>query len=181
MAAVPDNNEEVDLRSGYFNSGVMLVNLNYWREHNLREEYYRFIQDHPDMIRLWDQDVLNYVLKKQKLLLPVKYDLASGWLYRISGTNVEDFRDQIDDAIKDPMIIHFTTSNKPWMTICRHPYRNIFLKYKSQTIWKDTPLQENRPLKLRIIKFLSGFLRKCKLISELPYGKEFLPNLKPIE
>ena len=110
----------------------------------------------------------------------MKYNLASGWLWRVPGTSVEAFRDQIDEAIKDPVIVHFTTSNKPWMTICRHPYRKIFLKYKSQTLWKDTPLQENRPLKLRIIKFLSGILRKYKLMPE-SYGKEFLPNLKTLE
>ena len=182
LAAVPDNNIGLNLRSGYFNSGVMLINLKYWREHNLREDYYRFIQEHPDMIRFWDQDVLNYVLKEQKLLLPVKYNLVCGWLWRNCGSNSEDFKDELDDAIKDPVIIHFTTPNKPWTTICRHPYKNLFLKYKSQTIWKDTPLQEKRPLKLRIIKFFSGILRKYKLIPELsPYGKEFLPNLKPLE
>ena len=54
LAAVPDNNIGLDLRSGYFNSGVMLINLKYWREHNLREEYYRFIKNHPDRIRFWD-------------------------------------------------------------------------------------------------------------------------------
>ena len=182
LAAVPDNNMDLDLRSGYFNSGVMLVNLKYWREHNLREDYYRFIQDHPDQIKLWDQDVLNNVLKDQKLLLPVKYNLACGWLWKKSGTNLEDFKDQIDDATNDPVIIHYTIPNKPWTTNCRHPYRNIFLKYKSQTIWKDIPLVENRPLKLRIIKFFSGILRKYKLISLLPpYGNEFLSNLKSIE
>ena len=69
-----ENYLKVERKCGYFNSGVMLVNLKYWREHNLREDYYRFIQNHPERIRYWDQDVLNYVLNEQKLKLPIKYN-----------------------------------------------------------------------------------------------------------
>ena len=182
LAAVPDNNPELDLRNGYFNSGVMLVNLNYWRVHKLNGLFYDFIQNHPEKIKLWDQDVLNDVLKGSKLLLSIKFNLSCGWLWKVSGVNIDDFISQINDAINDPVIIHYTTDNKPWTTYCRHPYRNLFLKYKSQTIWKNVPLLETRPLKLRIIKFFSGILRKCKLIpNPFQYGKEFLPGLKPLE
>ncbi len=181
LAAVPDNNTELDLRSGYFNAGVMLVNLNYWRTHKLNKLFYDYIQNNSEKIKFHDQDVLNYVLKDQKLLLPVKFNLSCGWLWKVSGANKEEYISQIDDAKNDPVIIHYTTSNKPWNKGCRHPYRHIFLNYKSQTIWKDTPLIEDRPLKLRIIKFFSGILRKLKLIPELPYGKEFLPGLKQLK
>ena len=74
LAAVPDqseaifeeeNNLKVEHWHVYFNAGVMLVNLKYWKERNLRKDYYNFIQNYPDRIRLWDQDVLNYVLNEK--------------------------------------------------------------------------------------------------------------------
>ena len=181
LAAVPDNNTELDLRSGYFNAGVMLINLNYWRAHKLNKLFYDYIHNNSEKIKFHDQDVLNSVLKDQKLLLPVKYNLSCGWLWKVSGANKEEYISQSDDAINDPVIIHYTTGNKPWNKGCRHPYRHIFLNYKSQTIWKNTPLIEDRPLKLRISKFFSGILRKFKLIPEIPYGKEYLPGLKQLE
>ena len=190
LAAVPDQNEakfeeenylKVEHWRGYFNSGVMLVNLKYWKEHNLRKDYYNFIQNYPDRIRLWDQDVLNYVLNEKKLLIPIRYNFTGGWLLKSRKINTEKYKDQIDNAIKDPVIVHYTPGRKPWTTYCRQPYKTLFLKYKSQTIWKDTPLIENRPLKLRISKFFSGILRKFKLIPEIPYGKEYLPGLKQLE
>lgn len=190
LAAVPDQSEaifeeenylKVEHWHGYFNAGVMLVNLKYWKERNLRKDYYNFIQNYPDRIRLRDQDVLNYVLNEKKLLIPIRYNFTGGWLLKSRKIDTEKYKDQIDDAIKDPVIVHYTPGEKPWTTYCRQPYKALFLKYKSQTIWKGTPLIENRPLKLRISKFFSGILRKFKLMPEIPYGKEYIPGLKQLE
>jgi lipopolysaccharide biosynthesis glycosyltransferase len=182
LAAVPDNNLGLDLRSGYFNAGVMLVNLNYWRAHKLNKLFYDYIHNNSEKIKLYDQDVLNSVLKDQRLLLPIKYNITCGWLWTASMPNTDKFAEEFDEAIKDPVLVHYTTTSKPWQKGCHHPYRSLFLKYKSQTMWKETPLLENRPLKLRIIKFFSGILRKYKLIpNRFQYGKEFLPDLRPLE
>jgi lipopolysaccharide biosynthesis glycosyltransferase len=64
--ACADNNleaEELLMTFGYINSGVMLINLAYWREHNWGTEFVRLLSLMKDA---WpplfpDQDVLNYL------------------------------------------------------------------------------------------------------------------------
>ena len=165
--------------NGYFNAGVLLINLRWWREHNSTEAFFSFISEHGDWIKYQDQDVLNYVFNDHKILLPIKYNLASGFLTIVvdPGKHLKE----LEEAIQDPVILHFTVG-KPWTISSRHPYNRTFLKYYSQTIWKDQPFQEDRPMKLRVIKFFSGILRKLHIIKELPpYGKGYLPGLPVID
>lgn len=51
---------------GYFNSGVLLVNLDYWRENHLLEKFIDFLGKYPERALAFDQDVLNYVLRNKK-------------------------------------------------------------------------------------------------------------------
>jgi len=175
-----DNHLHLCPWTGYFNAGVLLINLKWWREHSVAEEFNSFIVNHSEWIQFQDQDVLNYVFNEHKLLLPITYNLETDFLCQ--GTDYGIHLKEVMETIKDPTVLHFTTTQKPWKTSSRHPFRSSFTKYWSQTIWKDEPLQEDRPLKLRIIKFCSGILRKLKLIPELPpYSKHFLPNLTPLD
>ena len=58
---------------GYFNAGVLLINLNYWRKNKLINKFIEFATLHPERIVAHDQDILNYVLCENKLRLPLKY------------------------------------------------------------------------------------------------------------
>ena len=188
VAGVHDVSEEIYEKNnhlhlypwkGYFNAGVLLINLKWWRVNNSTNLFYAFISQHGDWIKYQDQDVLNYVFNEHKLLLPIKYNLASTFLTK--NKDYKNYSDQLAEAIHDPVIIHYITG-KPWLLSSRHPYRNTFLKYKSQTIWKNEPLQEDRPFSLRIKKAIGKALRKYHLIGELPpYGKGFIEGLKPLD
>jgi lipopolysaccharide biosynthesis glycosyltransferase len=48
------------------------------------------------------------------------------------------YEQEVLDAINDPVIIHFTSPDKPWIT-CEddiNPYNSSFYKYQDQTKWK---------------------------------------------
>lgn len=149
IAAVPDmdnNNDEPYDRlhyqssMGYFNAGVLLINLRYWREHNVLDDFYEFVRIHPDRLRCHDQDILNYVFRQRKLVLDVTYNFQQPFLYRTRYLNLSsDIIGKIDNAIHDPVIIHYIMAEKPWFKDCRHPYKYEFEKYKKLTIWKDAP------------------------------------------
>ena len=55
--------------NGYFNSGVLLINTKYWREHNLKERFLKYIVENPQKLLYPDQDVLNFILKDEKKFL----------------------------------------------------------------------------------------------------------------
>lgn len=192
IAAAPDWNIECSDFSerlnypkdnGYFNSGVLLINLDYWRTHHVLNDFIEYMKQHADSIIYADQDILNYVFRENKMILPIKYNLQTDLIWKSvkEHYNEKEYNKKIQEAVQDCVIVHFC-AGKPWRTSCRHPFRSTFFKYYRQTLWGNTPLQETRPLKLRIIKFFSTKLRKLKLIPELPpYGEEFVPGLKPLD
>lgn len=191
VAAVPDYDDETHRKegylhlepwTGYFNAGVLLVNLKFWRDHRVMDSFYRFMKEHRDWIRAHDQDVLNYVFNDKKKFLPIKYNLGGGWLLVRMGYDPKMYADQLDSARRDPVIVHYTTS-KPWYVHHRHPhpFASTFFKYRNQTKWKDEPLWENRPLMMRFTKLFAPTLRSWGLLPELPpTGGEYI-DIAPID
>ena len=183
IAAVPDSGQWDIARyevlgypshKGYFNSGVLLVNIKYWRENNLLEQFVNFATAHPERLRCHDQDILNYVLNDSKILLPIKYNLQNGYLYNelVIDTN---YVQQLSDAIHNPTVLHYSARVKPWFKYCGHPYKDEFFKYRALTKWKSDPLVNDNPdfrQKIRRICFHLGILKKLET--------KFIP-LSPLE
>jgi lipopolysaccharide biosynthesis glycosyltransferase len=190
LAAVPDSIQfeektyaklTFSKQEGYFNAGMMLVNLKYWREHHAFQSFLHFIKNEANRIFFHDQDVLNCIFHDKKKNLPIRYNLISSHLGQTQESSVLKNGNTCDKDWKDPVILHFTT-RKPWKKASRHPYRSSFFKYQAQTKWHDMPLQEDRPLTLRMKKAVSGVLRKHHIMSPAPpYQKYFIKGLKPID
>lgn len=150
------NRLQYSITKGYINSGVLLINLKYWREHDYEHRFIEFVKQHPERIRLTDQDPLNYVVRDSKVFIPMKYNLQTMFLYKEQYQNfsIYQFKDEYEEARVNPTIIHFSGC-RPWEDGCTHPYKDEFFKYRSQTIWKDLPLQKvHRSLKFRAKEFL---------------------------
>ena len=145
---------------GYFNSGVILINLKKWRKENKLLEFTNFIDLHPDWIKFHDQDVLNRVFFDDNISLPIKYNFQEGFLWKEQFYDYWKYEKEVLEAREDPVIIHFTDS-KPWNEDCYHPWKEEFFKYKIKTEWADTPIISNnsrlpfrRKLKNKIRKVL---------------------------
>lgn len=143
---------------GYFNAGVMLVNLKKWREENLGKDLLRFLLDNKELSNLGDQDALNYVLRNSKIHIPLKYNVQPKFLYQYQYMpfSIYQYKDELDEARVNPIILHFAGC-RPWVENCPHPYKEEFLKYKAQTIWKDVPLSK---VHVSIKDKMKEFLRK---------------------
>ena len=57
-----------------FCSGVMLLNLEYWRSHNALVKLLKFSKRERVPVYLHDQDSLNFVFKNQWFVLPPKWN-----------------------------------------------------------------------------------------------------------
>lgn len=94
-----------------FCSGIMLVNLKYWRDHNIEAKLLTFAKQKRKPIYLHDQDVLNYVLHKQWFMLSPK------WNYNPVGITYTPFYKSYHyaDMVFTPAIIHYCSEYfKPW-------------------------------------------------------------------
>ena len=150
-------------KKGYFNAGVLLINLDYWRKtENLLERFVDYAKQYPERILWHDQDILNYVLQDCKLPLPLTYNFQNGFLYKQRNLSWE-YDEEIKATISNPMIIHYT-GPKPWQKGCNHPYKAEFFKYQNKTKWKNAPLCKGRPMtwreKLRKLLVTASFLKE---------------------
>ncbi len=116
----------------YFNAGILVVNLKKWRESNIESNLVDFIKNHSSKIKYWDQDVLNYCLKNKWMKLPQKYNLTHFFFYPevYPPAYFGMKEDEYNDSVKNPVIIHFTSHQKPWIEGCKHPRKELYYQYE---------------------------------------------------
>ena len=150
---------------GYFNAGVLLVNLDYWRKNHVINALLEYLSKYPERILMEDQDAMNVVLKDLKKPIHPKYNFQTGMLKRTPQFYYWEHEDELKEAIADPVIVHFTSIDKPWHAYMRypHPYRNTFFKYQNQTKWKGIKI-EKRQLKNIIRNYIGNLLRHLKIL-----------------
>ncbi len=179
LAGVPDllSNKETCKRLAcpsqltYFNAGVLLINLDYWRKNHVISQFMDYINFNGDNLYYHDQDVLNYVFRERKLLLPLEYNIISVFLFRYNQQQIKEMGLDVKSALKHPFIVHFTDVTKPWQRTENtpsdpHPFAKDYVFYQSKTLWKGA-FNDLRPFKIRIRRFLGDFLRKIGLKAEI--------------
>lgn len=119
---------------GYFNSGVMLLDLGQWRAKRLREAVAARIQKAPEAIRFADQCGLNAVLNGDWLPLHPRYNAIANFWVEGFDEAVRTFGQAIvDETRANPVIVHFTGSSKPWQLNDNHPMKDKYWRYRRQT------------------------------------------------
>lgn len=153
----------------YINSGFLVINLKLWREENIEKKIIEFLVNHKGNVYHHDQGLINAVCKR-KLILPPNYNMVTNfYVFPYSNFKQTPFysEKELQDGIKYPIFIHFTAgvAGRPWMKHCKHPQRNIYLKYLHKTTYGDQPLDnDSRPLKLKFLSFLYFY---CKPLYKL--------------
>ncbi|MFR9164818.1 MAG: glycosyltransferase family 8 protein [Dysgonomonas sp.] len=123
----------------YFNAGVLLINLDYWRKNDIQNKLVEYVLQNPQKLRFNDQDALNAVLFDQKLFVAPKWNMMDAFFFVIRKAKKIDWN-EIDAEMYDPAIVHYNGPRKPWSEKCLHPYRKEYFKYLDMTKWKgDRP------------------------------------------
>ena len=161
---------------GYFNAGMLIINLDYWRKYDCYNTFMDFINNYANVIKYHDQDVLNSVFHDKKLLLSVTYNCQSGFLLkgREDGFFDKEVESDINASKGDAAIIHYCAPDKPWKIECFHPYCKDWRKYFFMSEWRHKRLrdeEENPSLKRR---FRNWLVRHCwyvpaTLYQEIPH------------
>ncbi len=64
----------------YFNSGVLVIDLEKWRRTRVSERAVEFLEQYPDSTRFYDQDPLNVALIDDWLILDPRWNLEPGFV-----------------------------------------------------------------------------------------------------
>jgi lipopolysaccharide biosynthesis glycosyltransferase len=106
----------------YFNSGVLLINLDEWRKQEISEKAFRYLATHPEKIMFVDQCALNAVLRNNWKKLSSNFNL----MYSVLPEGVS--QKALNKILKDTVIIHFTLQ-RPWLMLCKNRLRHLYFRY----------------------------------------------------
>lgn len=110
------NRLDYPLQDGYFNAGVMLINLEYWRNHSISEKALNFICENPKACIFQDQDALNHLLHGTVKFISNRYNVIYDF-FRIDSENLRIEKNKyavIKKDLQNPVIIHYAGVFKPW-------------------------------------------------------------------
>jgi lipopolysaccharide biosynthesis glycosyltransferase len=147
------------ISSLYFCSALMIVNLDFWRQHNSEKKLLQFA-NRKRKVFCHDQDCLNYVFKNSWFELPPKWNK-----FHMTYIAKRDFVNFIDryEYKKKPIIIHFSGYN-PKRKCFFIRYEKIYLKYLNLSEYKIVKVKTTFWLKFRpIIRY--HFIRVLKIIN----------------
>lgn len=156
-------------RTIYFNSGVLVIDMQKWRERRIDDALMHRFETEPSY-SMHDQDLLNIEFKENFYHLPQRYNQmvylfhAPALLFNIK------FRYMHVAGLGQCGVMHFT-GIKPWKSACWHPYRQMYQRSLTMTPYRDTVMSVDPLLRRKgfILSYAWGrkvvkFLNKVKKI-----------------
>jgi len=151
----PSIKEEIGLlpTEPYYNSGVLLIDMNRWREENAQKMLLDFYCSKGGKLFAGDQDTINGALKGRIKPLSPRYNFFTNYRYyryshlvRLSPVYGKLGSKMFSDAKKHPAILHFMGDERPWKEGNLNHYRRAYDHYLSLTPWAGTPKEKGSRL-----------------------------------
>ena len=130
------NQIRLDTEHEYFNSGVMLIDLDAARRLVTAEDVFRCVREHEKELFLPDQDVFNILYGSKTA--PIEdvvwnYDVRNYSKYLIRSTGAHD----MNWVMAHTAVLHFCGRNKPWQENYKNPFGMQYLHYQNLTMRKQ--------------------------------------------
>ena len=117
----------------YFNSGLMLINIDLWRSYKIQNKLFMLL-NHKIHFRFHDQDLLNLALDNNVSFIDRRWNLIpSRENKNIIKCYAMAVRLGIWRVFKCNSIIHYAASKKPWHYLSSHPLKFLWWKHLRQT------------------------------------------------
>lgn len=117
---------------GYYNSGVLLMNMERQRREIDPEKIFDFMEKHKDELVLPDQDVMNalYGVKTFSVDDSVyNYDARYYGSYLLTSGGEKD----MDWVMHNTVFLHFCGSEKPWKKSANNRFASLYKHYMNLT------------------------------------------------
>jgi len=114
---------------GYFNSGIMLMDLEAIRENVKAEDIFNYINKMGAALLLPDQDILNGLYGQNIMKIPdelYNYDARMNPFYYAKSNGEWD----IDWVINHTVILHFCGRDKPWRPEYKERFSGLYKHYQ---------------------------------------------------
>jgi lipopolysaccharide biosynthesis glycosyltransferase len=119
--------------SAYYNSGVLLMNLELQRMCVNEKEIFDFVRENRKKLIMPDQDVLNALYSQSIKTLDEKlynYDARYYNHYMLTTNGLFD----MDQIINHTVILHFCGKKKPWHKVYNGKFHSLYKHYEKQAL-----------------------------------------------
>lgn len=137
----------------YYNSGVMLVDVNKWKSKNCETKILDFARKRGGHSPFVDQGLINGALKNDIATLPLRYnvmtvcfDYSYNELKICRNPGKFYGREEYESAVENPAVIHYTKNiftERPWVEGSKHRKKEIWLYYRSKSPWGKKPFRRS--------------------------------------
>ena len=169
---------------GYFNSGVILFDLDAWRKENLGALILEWFSANMAKCIFSEQDAVNAALHGRISPLDFSANVMEGSLYVfywIKGEEINHFARKtqylpksewpaLRKAVEKPRLVHMHAYIKPWFIDCPSPFAPVWRYFYAQSPWANEPLQWQNPptAKARIKRLGRRAFEAMHLIAKMP-------------
>lgn len=129
------NNLGMREEEGYFNSGVLLFDLEQWRQTRALDALLAYVAKNLERLRDPDQDALNACFAGRRKRLDYTWNVIRSF-YRDPPV-LPLAPSELERVVKDARIIHFNGGLKPWSYFSDHPEKKEYWRYLRMTAWHD--------------------------------------------
>ncbi len=140
---------KIPLNEKYFNSGVLLINIDKCNEVNATETIIKFINDNKDKLKYVDQDAINATMKYNILCLDQKYNCLAFFA--------------TPETAKNAKIIHYVWK-KPWDYFYKNKLNEKYFYYLKKTPWKNLKYK-NKTIKNIFVYYKKIYKKEVQLLS----------------
>ena len=125
----------------YFNSGVLLLDLDAWRRERHADAILRRVRDGQRLL-FPDQDALNLVFAGRWQPLHPRWNCQNSFFIFDDAPGIIGAA-ALASATREPGIVHFEGGelSKPWHYLCKNPFRDDYFRHRAATPWPRQPLQ----------------------------------------
>lgn len=119
-----------DKQKLYICSGIILMNLDYWRQNKLTNKIIEYARLNNKRLLFQDQDAINYICQDTKIILPFQYGTVL-WFFCMKELYADrSYYKQLYNSFYHPVIIHYIGCH-PWQkeNTIRHFMHNEWVKY----------------------------------------------------
>lgn len=130
----------------YFNSGVLIMNLDLWRSESIAEQALAYLSANQNC-RYPDQDALNVICDGRWKKLGKRWNYQNHYITRFADMGQDE----------RPSIVHFVTENKPWDPTVLSPNANFYDDFRARTCFARTASQV-------LFDDITGLCSRCQIV-----------------
>jgi lipopolysaccharide biosynthesis glycosyltransferase len=131
--------ENLDVMHKMFNAGLMVIDLNKWRENNISDAVINITRKYQAYIRYADQDGLNACLAGQWKELDPRWNVQVGAVLNWWAWPESNYKQSMQSMrytyLAEAYATHYTSARKPWIVGLTNPVRSRFHHYLKKSQW----------------------------------------------